>query len=172
MTHSSHSTQTLPPESISSNDSDQKPTFGIRRVVLSGAFFLLSACAINNTSGPNLVPLPAVDSSDAMQLKIRSKFNSSPLKHHHILRVDGARVALFEESDRDTLLLTPGSHLVSLSCHTVNEIENTFPANYRVSDGNASLNIEAYSGESVCLGIGFELLNCAVLELKESSYCD
>lgn len=160
------------PQIAPSNVSVPTQSPSMRRVALTAAFLLMSACAATDTRGPNLVPLPAVNSANAMQLKIRSKFNSSPLKHHHILRVDGARVAVYEESDRDTLLLAPGSHLISMSCHTVNEITNTFPVNYRVSDGNASLNIEAYAGEDVCLGIGFELLNCAVLELKESSYCE
>ncbi|MBX2823523.1 MAG: hypothetical protein KTR33_02260 [Gammaproteobacteria bacterium] len=116
--------------------------------------------------------LPEVDSASAVRLNIRSKFNSSPFIHHHILRVDGARVGLYKESDRDTLLLTPGRHTLGLSCHSKNEVENTFDFNYRVSDGDATLDIDAEAGDSLCVSIGFELLNCAVFEIAQASYCN
>jgi len=146
---------------------------GLRRTGLAAACLVMSACA-TSIPGLNLVKLPEVDSAKAVSLNVISQHNSSATLHHHILRVDGSRIAKYEESDRDTLLLTPGKHLLSISCHsryTPPDGEATFPYNYRVSDGDASVEIEAYEGESLCLSIGYKLLDCAILEVVDNSEC-
>lgn len=141
-----------------------------RTAVIAGTLFS-TACAVPGGNPAKLVPLPPVDPENAVELNIRSKFNSTRIQHHHILRVDGARVGLYLESDRDTLLLSPGKHTLGLSCHTHNTLANSFDVNYRVSDGDARLDIEAEAGESLCIGIGYKLLDCAVLELRSSDHC-
>lgn len=135
---------------------------------------LSSACG-SLASAPAFQPLPAVDPDNAATLKVRSTVRVTNVVQNHVLRIDGQRVALFEQGDQDEFAITAGPHVLGLSCHSrvLKGDSDTpdIPHNYDVADGNASLNIAPEPGETLCLKIRPRLLNCAAFELVERAYC-
>lgn len=136
--------------------------------------FLTSAC-VTLSSAPTLQPLPSVDPGNAATLKVRSTIRVTEVVQNHILRLDGQRIALFEQDDREEFTIAAGPHLLGLSCHSRVKKDDSdvqdLPHNYNVADGNATLDISPEPGETLCVKIKPALLNCAAFELVDPSYC-
>ncbi len=135
------------------------------------ASLLLFSCG-TTPPGPTLVQLPVLDASVAAKLNFKSIVNPSPIKHHHVLSLDGQKIAKLEESDKASFLIEPGAHTLSLTCHTRNTRDTGgFPVNYNVSDGDDSMDINVAAGDEMCFKITFKILKCAVIEDADPSFC-
>ena len=136
-------------------------------LTLSG---IVAGC--NTTSiGPNLVALPSVE-GEVATLNVRSKINPSSTIYHHLLSIDGARVALLKEYESDSFALAPGTHILGLACYSTDEDVGTdLPINYNHPNNRTTMDINLAAGDSLCIELGHALLNCSVLEEREAAYC-
>lgn len=124
------------------------------------------------TADPWVSQLPEVASENSATLTARSILNVSNVLHEHILRIDGVLAGKFENDQTKTFQIPAGKHNLTLTCHTNMVDTDVFrPINYNVANGKAKLDIDAQPGDELCVKISFSLLNCAVIEEADPSYC-
>ena len=143
----------------------------VRTFCVASLALLLAAC--NTTPIPVVTGMPAVSEEIAATLTLRSKDNFGDTKHRHVLMIDGIVAGRFKEEDVQSFQVAEGKHQLQLTCHSRHRIKDEgTPFNFSVIDGKTSLEIDLLAGDSVCLKIGFNPLNCAVLQETSPSYCE